>query len=668
MKRSPRWRERKRLYDGKRRCKRLLASLHNILHVSSLPQYLEGDFAISLPPYIQFLITPGPKFTPPMSSSVAYQQFWRQVFNELHDLERVLLLNAFFLKKKEDNERPNFYETLPYKHLHHKKGTPFPEKLKEECGNAAFAIESSIFYVRDSMICAFSSSRPSELPRRGVGLSLSMVRPFLKDWLIVSGDKDCSFTVMLVAAYQSEVRHQLDSKLPDGTCRYVKLGFTKDDLRWWLEKAKHWVDRVHDAMITLLPHDLVYFIDVFLHLRSMPRFPDFYLLCRSHKGLKYVEGRWPSRPIVGMVQWATSASSIVLSVVGSLFLRSDLAMDPFFAPLVDTLDFVTRLHAFDDKYSFSSGEFAVTVIDFSNMYSNFLWSDVRDAWRFWKDRFIEHRSVCQFTAQELSFAFWLFQPLPVGLFEQCAEALPFLDVIHCGALTLGEFLLAFVFGHTLFVAPGQGLYRQRSGFPMGSNAAPPFANLIDRYYEILCPLPGVRGFMHNRFIDDLFLLHPVASAPHVVAHLQRVYPPHLPFEVQHFCKQEHVDFLDVFVISLRGELRYCTNLKRTNYGVYMPWRSNNPRTHELSWIKGERARYLCTNSHSVYFDVVSERLSLCLARLHYPRCAFESLPLSWSMKPRYMNRKERAAPDRSIHVLRAPFHASMDFSLSRLLR
>ena len=203
---------------------------------------------------------------------------------------------------------------------------------------------------------------------------------------------------------------------------------------------------------------------------------------------------------------------------------------------------------------------------------------------------------------------------------------------------------------------------------MGTNAAPPFANLIDRYYEILCPLPGVRGFMHNRFIDDLFLLHPVAWAPHVVAHLQRVYPPHLPFEVQHFCKQEHVDFLDVFVISLRGELRYCTNFKRTNYGVYMPWRSNNPRTHKLSWIKAERARYLRTNSHSVYFDVVSERLSLCLARLHYPRCAFESLPLSWSMKPRYMNRKERAAPDRSIHVLRAPFHASMDFSLSRLLR
>ena len=212
-------------------------------------------------------------------------------------------------------------------------------------------------------------------------------------------------------------------------------------------------------------------------------------------------------------------------------------MDPFFGPLVDTLDFVARLHAFDDKYSFSSVEFTVTVIHFSNMYSNFLGPDVRDAWRFWKDRFIEHRSVCQFTAQELSLAFWLFQLLTVGLFEQCAEALPFLDIIHCGALTLGEFLLACVFGHTLFVAPGQGLYGQHFGFPMGTNAAPPFANLMDRYYEILCPLPGVRGFMHNRFIDDLFLLHPVAWAPHVVAHLQRVYPRTCPLKYSTFANK-----------------------------------------------------------------------------------------------------------------------------------
>ena len=68
-------------------------------------------------------------------------------------------------------------------------------------------------------------------------------------------------------------------------------------------------------------------------------------------------------------------------------------------------------------------------------------------------------------------------------------------------------------------------------------------------------------------------------------------------EVQHFNKQGGVDFLDVFIISVCGELRYCTNFKQTNFGVYMPWRSNNPRAHKLGWITGERARYLRTNSH-----------------------------------------------------------------------
>ena len=84
---------------------------------------------------------------------------------------------------------------------------------------------------------------------------------------------------------------------------------------------------------------------------------------------------------------------------------------------------------------------------------------------------------------------------------------------------------------------------------------------------------------------------------------------------------------------------------------------------KLSWIKAKRARYLHIKSHSVFFDVVSEHLSLCLVRLHSPRCAYDLLPLSRSMKLLYMNRKEHAAPDRSIHVLRAPFQAFMDSEL-----
>ena len=94
-------------------------------------------------------------------------------------------------------------------------------------------------------------------------------------------------------------------------------------------------------------------------------------------------GHWPSRPIVGMVKWATTSSSIILSAIGTMFLSLDRTLHPQFAPLVDTLDFVNRLHTFDTNFGFASGDYAITRVDFSNMYSNILWKDVRDALRFW---------------------------------------------------------------------------------------------------------------------------------------------------------------------------------------------------------------------------------------------------------------------------------------------
>ena len=136
-------------------------------------------------------------------------------------------------------------------------------------------------------------------------------------------------------------------------------------------------------MISLLPDALVDFIDTFLLLQPPPKYPNFYLLCKSHKGLSYVHGHWASRPIVGMVRWVTSSSSIIMSVIGTMFLRLDRTISPMFSPLVDTLDFVTRLHGFDSRFSLAAGDYAITVVDFTNMYSNFLWDDVRKAWRFW---------------------------------------------------------------------------------------------------------------------------------------------------------------------------------------------------------------------------------------------------------------------------------------------
>ena len=50
-KRSIRERERKKLYDAKRRRSKLAHELHDVLHVTHVPQFLDGDDPISLPPY-----------------------------------------------------------------------------------------------------------------------------------------------------------------------------------------------------------------------------------------------------------------------------------------------------------------------------------------------------------------------------------------------------------------------------------------------------------------------------------------------------------------------------------------------------------------------------------------------------------------------------------------
>ena len=117
--------------------------------------------------------------------------------------------------------------------------------------------------------------------------------------------------------------------------------------------------------------------------------------------------------------------------------------------------------------------------------------------------------------------------------------------------------------------------------------------------------------------------------------------------------------------DLWGPMRTYGGLWRS---MYLPWCSNNPRSHKLGWIKGECARYLRTNSHKCYFDLVCDRLRSCLIRLHYPKSTYEPLPLSWSSKSLYMHRKPRATMHTPIHCLRVPFHASLEFSLTGLLQ
>ena len=125
----------------------------------------------------------------------------------------------------------------------------------------------------------------------------------------------------------------------------------------------------------------------------------------------------------------------------------------------------------------------------------------------------------------------------------------------------------------------------------------------------------------------------------------------------------HVEFLDVFVISVHPSLHFCTNFKRTHThtGCYLPWNSNNPRAHKVGSIRGEGARFLRTNSHEKYFALASESLRLSLIRLHYPKHTWDCLPLSWTERDCYLVTKPRQCTGVSIHALRMPYFASALF-------
>ena len=131
-----------------------------------------------------------------------------------------------------------------------------------------------------------------------------------------------------------------------------------------------------------------------------------------------------------------------------------------------------------------------------------------------------------------------------------------------------------------------------------------------------------QGYMHGRFIDDLCLIHP-RSWPQgcMIIYAAGVTPLICPLKCSILTNNEVLTFLMcssfpfvvkcAIVLILSKPTLVCTCL---GAGII-------PCVHKLGWIKGERARYLWTNSHEVYFDIVYDRLKSCLIRLHYPRCA-----------------------------------------------
>ena len=82
---------------------------------------------------------------------------------------------------------------------------------------------------------------------------------------------------------------------------------------------------------------------------------------------------------------------------------------------------------------------------------------------------------------------------------------------------MGEVFLCLISTHTIFKAPGSGIYRQAQAFSMGTNCAPAWAILALRCFERLGQkaLPCIL----LRFIDEGACIHHCAHTPQVSATL-----------------------------------------------------------------------------------------------------------------------------------------------------
>ena len=95
-----------------------------------------------------------------------------------------------------------------------------------------------------------------------------------------------------------------------------------------------------------------------------------------------------------------------------------------------------------------------------------------------------------------------------------------------------------IYRHSVFLNEGFGIYLQRLGWAMGTNAARTWATLAPRAYEITTPLrlhPSLPPTPIFPFIDDICLVHKRVEKQRLLTALRQIYPDSLKltFELFH---------------------------------------------------------------------------------------------------------------------------------------
>ena len=372
---------------------------------------------------------------------------------------------------------------------------------------------------------------------------------------------------------------------------------------------------------------------LFLNARNFSRLPRFRLLVKSHKSLDLTsEGRWASRPLVGLAGWAMSSASVIMARVGQMILKLVSRNDPLSTPLRDTMDLLSRVRSQVEELG-TAHRYVLTNYDFNALYTRVSWRHIHEDfnwWHQWCNGLSDDQPSC-LSNYERDLLPFFFQPVSSEDMQRMKTELPFLSHVY-DCRTLGWWLLNFIFHHTVFCNPGVGVYRQTFGFSMGTNAAPPWAHLVLRSYEGLKLLASAPIF---RFQDDGLVLHKQCDRNQVTSALCDMYPEDLSFQFDTVGCQKNITFLDVHFIPVLP-LKTVVYWKPTHVCSYLPWHANAPRhTHE-SWVFGEYLRYIRICSHEYLCDSCCKCLQAALVCWRYTQRVRSEKYIEWTHRGKYM--------------------------------
>ena len=516
----------------------------------------------------------------------------------------------------------DLFDVLPYPHFFRSKGTMPNDKIIEGCGSKAFVVENMILDSKNRVFNSIQHHYSRGLVHRVVSLKYYPLESFLRENVIVKSDKDGLAVLMPLKVYIKEAEAHMNSTI-GGRNIYKFLGKDEATKSYWKVQSNLWQAHLHTLMLSMLSGRLLVIFSSCLACQASSVLGVFYLLCKTHKSTTICQGRWNERLVVGLHTWATTTASVVLGVAGTILLKLDRTYDEMSTPLRDSCDLVSRVHTLSQVHNWN--DYAVTSFDFHSMYTNVTWTNVHDAFAFYK-----------------------------GWFESTPE------------LTIGELLLNVVYTHCIFENPGVGIFQQLTGWAMGTNAAPTWSTLVLRFYE------RRKVHLHQsiklmRFIDDGLMFHPKNMEPSLDSLLKSIYPPNLTFDTLQRGVVAHVPFLDVLFITLHP-LRHSVYWKPTHSALYIPWHSNTPRSVKEGWVRGECIRFLRLCSHESYYKISWERLRGAIIRWGYPPSLTTKPTFSLNDKPKYINPKAHAKKGSRIHAFRAPHHSAIPISFSRVVR